>query len=201
MKNKILIALIGLITIILLGGLTYAYFTANGVENNVNTNNIQTSTVRYGNLIVSYHNSNGTINAGIVDLKQSQSGQDKLYLMKFTIQNTANIKRPITINWSDLTNDFCQYQNGGVCTNNSSHTFVGNELSYNLYECASDGYSDSVVGDIKPTCTSIGTTSIPVTGNTTKLQTNDKITLEPASMNYYMVLITIKNITSEQNYQ
>lgn len=201
-NKKLIVILIAIFTVVTLGGLSYAYFTANEVQNNVNSNNIQTITADYGNIIVTYSNNNGEINAGIVDLKQSQSGQDKLYIMKFTVESTANVTQDIQIQWKELTNDFCQYQNGGVCTNNSNHTFVGDELTYNLYNCVeSDDYTTSAANDIKQSCTSIGTNSVPVTGVTSKLHNNQKITLQPNSMNYYILLITIKNIDDVQNYQ
>lgn len=201
-KNKILIAIISILTIISVGGITYAFFTANGVQNNVNTNNIQSATVKYGDIIVSYDNSNGQINTGILDLKESQKGRDYQYLIKFRVQSTANINRDITIRWSNLINTFCQYQNNGACTNNSSHTFVGNEVNYNLYNCTTVGsYNDSAVGDIKTACQSIGTNSVPVTNSVSKLHNESKITLEATSTNYYILLLTIKNTNGVQNYQ
>lgn len=199
-KQKIIIAIIGIITVILISGLTYAFFSANPVGGNSTTNTIVTMTADYGDIIVTYDASDGSIDANNIDLKESEKGTDKLYLLKFKIESTANIARDITIKWKEVTNTFCQYANGQTCTNEETDTYVGDEVSYNIYSCSLENYNNATTSNVSTNCTSIGSNALPKTGSTEKVTTNDYVTLIPTSTSYYVILVRLENKETEQNY-
>ena len=76
-RNKIIVIMIAIITVVTLGGLTYAFFSASNVSGNSATNTIVTLTADYGNITVTYDGSNGTINASNIDLKDTEKGTNK----------------------------------------------------------------------------------------------------------------------------
>lgn len=199
-RNKKIIIIIIVATFIVLGGMTYAYFSAGGITGNTNTNTIVTLTADYGNIIVTYDNSKGIISASNINLAESEKGQDNLYLMKFNIESTATIFQDISIRWKEIANNFCQYASGQACTDVETDSFVGNELSYNLYSCSETNYNNVTTANVSANCTSIGTNSVPVTSSTSDVTTAKYIRLNPQSKTYYVLIIVLKNITTEQNY-
>ena len=174
-KNKIIVIIIAVITILALGGLTYAFFVAGAVAGNSSTNTIVTLAADYGTITITYDGSNGTISVANMDLKESEKGTHKEYLMKFNIASTATITHNISINWSNVTNTFCQYQKNGNCTGLNTDTYVGDELNYSLYECTQSAYGSVTLSNIKTTCAIAGNPyrNAPLTGETTALQNSD----------------------------
>lgn len=180
--------------------LTYAFFSASGVENNATESNVVTLTSEYGNVIVSYLNEN-TINTEDVVLVEDAG--DSNSLIKFSIENTGSISRDLIISWDDLVNDFCSYQSNGVCTNVSIDTDVRNELNYTLYECADEiAYNDAEIGDLA-NCSAISelNTTVPKTDYMDNMHTTDRVTVESDTTEYFVFVLTIENHDYEQNYQ
>ena len=166
-KNKISLTILGVLIILGLSGLTYAFFTA--IVNRTNQSNnvvIQTETLALtynGNLTTS-----GTI---------EEPGDT--YTSKFTVKNTGGR----TIN-----------------SYNINFTDVENEVLYGeyVYELSCLSYVNYGTGSqaISGTCTGKSETAVPTTSGVmlTSTPINVGITHE------YTLLVTFKDIGSEQNY-
>jgi len=207
--SKKTLAFIGIFALVAaVTGATLAFFSANNVQGNSVTNTIVTTSATYGTTTVTYHASNGTISMGIVDLPESTKGVNINGLMKFTVATTATVSQRITIAWASgkVTNTFCQYANGQTCTDNPGHTFVGNEIQYALYECSSSGYTGTTISGTVVTigsgCNLISTAgaAAPTTGSTALLHTGTNRTIAAGGTNYYALVLTLQNKTTEQNY-
>ncbi len=141
LSNKIVITSLMIITIMFIIGITYAFFSAANVIGN-RDNIIEIIALKHGEIIVTYPNGN-KIGASNIELKKSEEGTVNTYMMKLSIENTGEGVEGVSINWRDVTNIFCQYQTGNTCTNNSEDTYVGDELSYKLYECSANAYNNA----------------------------------------------------------
>ncbi len=209
-KSQVLLAVIGVATLLVaVIGATFAYFSAANVSGNSSTNTITAQTAQYGNTTVTYDGTNGTINTGTLDLKESEKGTDYKYLMKFTVATTATAAQNITVNWKSVTNTFCKYRNASyICTDTPTDTAVTGEIVYDFYSCSSAGYTGTTSSGTSVTinagCTKISAATpadVPATGATGILHTAASLSLAAGGTNYYALVVTFKNLDANQNYQ
>jgi len=206
--NQVLLVVIGIATLLIaMVGATFAYFSANSVQGNTDTTTITAQTAQYGNTEVVYDATYGLINTGLLDLPNSEQGSDYEYLMKFHVTTTATAPQALTVNWKAVTNTFCKYANGQNCTDNPADTDVRSEVIYDFYDCDATGYANTTASEEDVTvaggCTKISSaTSLPVpaTDNTGLLHTAPSLPLAAGGTNRYVLVVTVKNLNTEQNY-
>ena len=115
-KNKIMAAFITLATVIVLGGITFTFFSASVSNANNEKINTQTATMR----LVFSDNDNGV--SGTLNLGES-------IVKKFTLENTGTVDAYGKINWVDLVNtytsDSLTWTLEQSTTENGTYTSVG----------------------------------------------------------------------------
>ena len=200
-KTKLTIIGILLGTILLVTGITYAYFTAATVGGNSGANSIQFITGTHGNITVNYYDGDGTINMNNIDLKEAEQGTTEKEMVKFSISYPGNQEEKLTIMWKEVFNTFCQYQTGNVCTNTQTDTFVGDEIYFNLYECDTETNFQSATTTTLTGCTDITRTNneAPITSEEIRLQNTFSIPITN-STKYYIMILNIDNLTTPQDY-
>ena len=107
-KTKITIISILSVTVLLVAGITYAYFSAPTIGGNSGADTITFVTGTHGNIQVNYYNGNGTINMDNIDLKESEQGTTRKEMVKFSVTYPGNQEEKITIMWKEVFNNFCQ---------------------------------------------------------------------------------------------
>ncbi len=200
-KTKMIIIGILSITILLVVGITYAYFTAATVGGNASANSIQLLTGTHGNITVNYLNGNGLINMNNVDLKENEKGTIKKEMVKFSVNYPGSEEENISINWKEVTNNFCQYQLGNICTNNDEDNYVGDEIYFDLYECNTQSDLQNATTTILNNCTNITNenNSAPLTGEEKQLQNVEVIPIIN-EVKYYIMILNINNLNVLQDY-
>ena len=201
-KTKITIISILSVTVLLVAGITYAYFSAPTVSGNSGANTIAFVTGTHGNIQISYYNGDGTISMDNIDLKESEQGTTRRDMVKFSVTYPGNQEEKVTIMWKEVFNDFCQYQSNNACTNNPSNTYVGDEIYFKLYECDSEGDLTRATTTTQTNCDEITRTdnnAVPITSEDKRLQNNESISLTNTTK-YYVMILNIDNLTTPQDY-
>lgn len=200
-KKFLIIGLLVLVGVSIVG-LSVAYYIGLVVGNR--NNSIALHTTEYGNLIVSYPDTNGTINMGTVNLNDDTAGQTLSYMMKFQVQNTGSNYENFNINWINLTNNFCQYRTANYgCSSGTTDYFVGDDLTYALYRCSSTNYNSATTTNVPTNCEKISETTdeaMPLTGSTNQVNTKDYIRINGSSTQYFVLILNLENLETNQNY-
>ncbi len=200
-KTKLTIIGILSLTVLLVIGITYAYFTAATITGNSGANSIQVVTGTHGNITVNYLAGNGTISMNNIDLREAEQGTTQKEIVKFSVNYPGSEEEKITIMWKEVTNTFCQYQTGNVCTNTSTDTYVGDEIYFKLYECNTESALQSATTTTQTNCSEITRSdkAVPITSEEKRLQNDFSISLTNTTK-YYLMILNIDNITALQDY-
>ena len=216
--TKIFIVIIAMVVLIMVViGASFAFFTAASVTGNSGANSISTTAAKYGTLIVTYPETDGTISMGTVDLPYTTRLTQPIVqgMLKFSVTAAAeaNVNINYIIKWAgvdNIYNDFCQYRSTETtCSDTIGDTYVGDEIYYTLYKCSDIGYSESSITDKTVTlgagCEAISTENAPAPYNNTDkvAQINihtQTININQSRINYHVLVLNIKNINSVQDY-
>lgn len=207
--RSLYLSILGVLIIVIASfSVSYAYLSAQAVTGNDETNKINTTIAKYGTLTVAYHGTDGTISLGAIDLKYSTKGTPVTGLLKFKVtgDSTQTVQTSYNINWAGtarITNTLCQYASGISCTNNSSNTYVGNEMTYTLYSCSNETiYNAATTANTASTCTSIkSATAVPYTDAEKAGTIVSGQTITAGTSKFYVILLSMANLSAAQDYQ
>ncbi len=213
--NQMFLVILAIVVLIVaVVGASYAYFNAATTSGNV-TNKISTATAKYGSMTVTYPGTDGTITMGTVDLAYSTRSSKPVVqgLLKFTVASSAEatVATKYNIKWAgtaNVTNTFCQYMtNTTTCSSNTTGTYVGNEIYYDLYSCTSAGYTGTTISNqvvtVNAGCTRISGANVAAPYSDTEkaatINTSTQ-TVAATATNYHVLVLSIQNKTTVQDY-
>ncbi len=174
-------------TIVLALGLSYAFFSRESLLGETSNNTININTISSGSISQSftatYDNASNEIMTGILNLDTISYRK----LSKFYVENEYPDSLDISINWAFVTS-----------------TLIQSDSSYNLYECSQSNYENATISNISTNCTLISPSTgnyLPNTGESSKLQSTNEISISANTTKYYAVLVTIGVSNNTRSFQ